>query len=514
MKKILSAAFSLALLVIAITLLCTGCGSSADSDGPLSVDTLPEVTTEAIEKGTLYVRCSEPEDNRFSIQFVGVVPTNYIDYVGFEACVVYPDGTRGTRQTVKLTTLYRSIENEDGETIITSENFGVKDGYLFARALDRIPTDEEDLTYEIAAYYVIENEKFYTAKQIFSIQALLKEHILANPKPFEVEDTSDIIEIQKWVRFTATQKSDNPAVSNTYYLGASLPSDSGRLKMYACFAVPSVHNNAVGIRYNFTQQTGENAGVSTSLRRFRANKLYKSVITETETLTIKDFGLEEGYLAVIPFEDYVNYVTCQGQLFNLELYFSRNAVETKIVDESLEFTAVSEQCVLTREGVAISDYTYIPTGYHEWNFFGKDYGNAKGDGKLRIRMTDATNVDGDYKFSLQIATAIPTRFSSRVAFVYTAYDKNGNVIGKANREIVANAVYVSIFDNDQKTMTPADFGVERGYIISMALNNIDYDGETESIKLEAYYMKDGAKQFVASQTVDFDTLRDMITVIQ
>ena len=202
------------------------------------------------------------------------------------------------------------------------------------------------------------------------------------------------------------------------------------------------------------------------------------------------------------------------KLFNLELYFSRNAVETKIVDESLEFTAVSEQCVLTREGVAISDYTYIPTGYHEWNFFGKDYGNAKGDGKLRIRMTDATNVDGDYKFSLQIATAIPTRFSSRVAFVYTAYDKNGNVIGKANREIVANAVYVSIFDNDQKTMTSADFGVERGYIISMALNNIDYDGETESIKLEAYYMKDGAKQFVASQTVDFDTLRDMITVIQ
>lgn len=515
MKKLIGTAFLLALAVVILTLVFTSCtsGTGEGTGDALDVGTLPEITTEKIEQGTLFVRCSEPEDNRFSIQFVGVCPTNYVDYVGFEACIIYKDGTRGSRQTVKLHTLYRSIENDEGKTVITSEDFGVEDGYLFVRALDRIPTDEEDLSYEVASFYVLENRKYYTAKQIFSIQDLLEEHILADPEPFRYQEVSDIIEVQKWARFESTQKLEDPALSKTFYLGASLPDANGRLKMFACFAVPTVNNNAVGIRYKFTQQSGEYEGVSTSLCRARTKTLYSQVITETETLTIADFGLEEGYLAVIPFEETVNFLTRQGFSLDIELHFSRNAVETTIADEALDFTTVTNKTVLTREGVSVSEYTYIPVGYHEWNFFGEKYHNAVGTGTLRIRLTDAANVLGQLKFSMQIATAIPTRFAQRVAYVYTAYDKDGNVVGLPNCEVSASTVYVSIFDNDEKTMIPADFGIERGYIMSMALNNIEYDDRIASIKLEAYYLKNNEKNFVASQTISLDTIRSMISVI-
>ncbi|MBQ7365402.1 MAG: hypothetical protein IJW46_07370 [Clostridia bacterium] len=510
MKKILGIAFLLA--VLTITLLLTACGN-AQSDETLSVNTLPEITTEEISQGTLYVRCSEPEDNVFSIQFVGAVPTNYVDYVGFEACIVYPDGTRGTRQTIKLHTLYRTVTGEDDDTVITSEDFGIEDGYLFVRALDRIPTDRKDLCYEIAAYYVIGNEKTYTAKQTFSIAGLLEEHILSDPKPFDIVDSTDLVDVQKWVKCEGSETLEDETLSSTYYLGASLPDDNGNLKMYACFAVPSAHINTTGIRYRFTQMSGALAGVSTQLCRVRANVLYKQVITETETLTVEDFGLTDGYLVLIAFEEAVNIVTRDGFSLNLLLYFSRNALETVISEQEFDFTELVKETVLSRQGVTVTQYTYIPTHFNDWMYFGEAYGNATGTGLFRIRLTDATNSDGDFEFSMQIATAVPTRFSPRIAFVYTAYDKDGNVIGTPNREINATTIYPTIFDNDGKTMTPADFGIERGYIMSMALNYIKYESEVAAIKLEAYYTKDNQKITLASQTISLDTLREYVDII-
>lgn len=520
MKKLLTLAFSLALLVIAVTLLCTSCQSAGEGgteNNAISVGTLPQITTEAIQQGTLFVRCSEPEDNKFSIQFVGVVPTNYVDYVGFEACIVYKDGTRGTRQIVKLHTLYRAIEDEEGKPIITSEDFGVEDGYLFVRALDRIPTDEEDLSYEISAYYVVGNKKYYTAKQTFSVQGLLEEHILSTPQNFSYAETSDLIEVQKWVRFESTVKHNDPALSKTYYLGASVPDANGNIKMYACFAVPSIDNNSVGIRYNFTQQEGDYAGVSTALARARTKTLYSRIITENkdEDLTIEDFGLSEGYIAVIPFSENVNILTRQGYLFNLDLHFSRNAVETAIAKEKLEFTEVVEKCVLTKTGVSVSGYTYIPTGYHDWMWFGEEYGNAKGVGKMRIRFTNASNVMGEYVFSMQLAAGVPTRFADRISYVYTAYDKDGNVVGAPNYEVSVGTLYTSIFDNNDKTLTSADFGFERGYIMSMVLNNMKYESDKiASFRLEAYYQKDGQKVQLSSLLIDLETVRKTVNIIQ
>ena len=512
MKRLLTAAITLAVLIIALTLTCTGCANpSGDTFATMSVGTLPEITTEAVEQGTLFVRCSEPDDNRFSIQFVGAVPTNRVDYVGFEACIVYQDGTRGAKSPVKLYTLYRSIENEEDGTAITAADFGMEDGYLFVKSLERVPTDEEGLAYEISAYYVIGNEKFYTAQQTFIIQDLLEEHILSNPEPFIHKETSEVIEVQNWVKMDSNKKLSQEA-SSTYYLGASLPDANGNLKMFACFAVPTLHNNAVGIRYNFTQKEGENAGVSTGLVRVRTKTLYNRVISENETLTIADFGLKEGYLAVVPFTENVNYLTRQGFSFNFELHFSRNAVETTVADESLDFTELAAQCVKTREGLAVETYTYIPTKYHEWNDFSANDGNAAGSGKLRIRLSDATNVLGIYKFDMQLATAIPSRFVSRACYVFTAYDKNGNVIGIPNCELAADAVYTSIIDNGDETLSASYFEekYERGYIMSIALNNIEYDHGIESIKLEAYYTKDGKKEVLVSLTVQLSTIRQMI----
>ncbi len=517
MKRLLIAATTLAVFIIVLTVACTGCAANNNGEGAaLSVGTLPEITTEAIQQGTLFLRCSNPEDNRFSIQFVGAVPTNHVDYVGFEACIIYADGTRSSRSTVKLYTLYRTIENEEGSTVITSEDFGIEDGYLFVRSLDRIPTDEEGLTYEIAAYYVIGNEKYYTAKQTFVIRDLLEEHILSNPLPFAHQETSEVIEVQKWIKFQTSNHTNDADISSIYYLGASLPDANGNLNMFVCFAIPTLNINTVGIRYNFTQKNGEYEGVSTSLCRVRTQTLYDTVITETETLTIKDFGVEEGYLAVIPFSDTVNFLTRQGFSFNLELHFSRNAIETSVAQETLDFTELLDSCVLTREGVSVSPYTYIPTKYHEWNDFSEEAGNATGTGKLRIRLTDATNVLGIYKFNMQLATAVPTRFASRISYVFTAYDENGDVVGLPNCEVSVSTVYSSIIDNDDEKLTASYFGeqYERGYIMSMALNNIEYDHEIESIKLEAYYTKDGVKYTVASLTVELATIRQMIAVVE
>ncbi len=518
MKRLLGIAFSLALITVALLLFCTGCGNqSVGTAGKLDPLPMPPITTEAINQGTLFVRCSEPEGNTFSIQFVGVCPTNYLDYVGFEACIVYADGTRGSRQIVKLRTLHRSIEDEEGNTVITPADFGeeYKDGYLFVRALDRIPVDDYTLSYEIASYYVVDNKKVYTAKQVYSLRALLEEHILIGNKPVEVGNESDLIEVQKWEKFENTHKHEDPKLSNTYYLGASIPDNHGNLQMYATFAVPDANATAVGLRYNFTQKSGENAGVSTSVSRAKALKLYKTIVTEKETLTLEDFGISEGYIAVVPFSEQINIISMEDFTFNLNIYYSRNAVETTLIDVKFDFKDVVAATVLSREGVGVTTYTYIPINYNQWTFFGKDQGNSIGDGVLRLRLTDATNYDGDYKFNMQIAAAVPTRFAQRVAFVYHLYDKNGNVIEPSNREIASDYIYRSIFVDDLDTvMTAKDFGLERGYIMSMNLNYIDYDSEIHSLKIEAYYKVDGIKHYVTSQTIEMETLRGMIDVIE
>ena len=508
MKKLLGAT----LLTVALTvliLIVSGCGVTSSTNETLGTIPLPEVTTEEIKEGTLFVRCSEPENNAFSVQFVGVVPTNYVDYVGFEACIVYPDGTRGTRKTTKLYTLYPAITNDDGEEVITSKDFGVENGYLFVRALDGIPTDEPDLYYEIMAYYVIGEEKTYTAKQIFSIKGLLEEHILADPKPFEVKEESAMIDVQEWVRFEDKNNTSENACP-VYYLGASLPDSHGNLRMFACFAVPTIHNNTVGIRYNFTQTSGDFSGTSTPISRIRTNTLYHRVISEDDELTIEDFGLSEGYLAVVSFSEYVNIVHRRDFTFNLLLYYSRNALETVIASEELDFNSLVKSTVLTNKGSEVKDYDYLITNYLDWFDLSEADGNAIGSGLLRVRLTNAQNEDGFFKYSMQVACAVPTRYADRIAFVYTAYDKNGNVIGTPGREVSATPIYPYLFDNGQDLMLPSHFGIERGYIMSMALNGIEYDSEIAAIKLEAYYRRGNDKTYLASMTVQLDTLKEKI----
>ncbi|MBR2987895.1 MAG: hypothetical protein IKC63_07725 [Clostridia bacterium] len=509
MKRLLGITLLLSALTVLVLLTCTGCTLFPGED-TVSAETLPPVTTAEIEEGVLFARCSEPENNAFSVQFIGVVPTSRVDYVGFEACIVYPDGTRGTRKTAKLYTLYSSVDSEDGEVTITSEDFGVKDGYLFVRTLDGIPIDQEGLAYEVAAYYMIGTEKTYTAKQVFDIQTLLEEHILTDPKPLPIEDRTELIDVQTWVRYENEDYDEESTLSPTYYLGASLPDANGNLKMYACVAVATEHLSHVGIRYNFTQKTGDYAGVSTALSRSKIYTLYRTVISESDTLTVEDFGLTDGYLALIPFEENVNIVSRAGYTFNLLLYYSRNALETVLVNNKLDFTQVIKSTVLSRKGAMIGTYTFIPTDYHEWMNFSEKDGNATGTGLLRIRLTDATNEDGDFKFSMQIATAVPTRFSNRIAFRYTAYDAEGNVVGTPNREINATTIYKTIFDNNDTVMKPSDFGMEYGYIMTMVLGYVEYDSGIESIKIEATYLKGEELVTLASLTVEMQTLRELI----
>lgn len=511
MKRLLTATFFTALFTVILLLLCTGCMTvSQNTDGTIAVDTLPPVTTEEIAKGTLFVRCSQPEENFFTVQFVAAVPTNRVDYVGFEACIVYPDGTRSSRVSKAIHTLYQSIENEDGKTVITSEDFGIENGYLFSRALERISTLEDELSYEIGAFYVIGDEKHYTAKQIFSVKALLEEHILSDPKPIEHKSESEIIEAQKWLPCT------DDSGKLTHYLGASLPDTNGNLKMFACFPVPSLNLNTVGMRYKFTKKSGENAGVSTSLQRAYTYTLYDAVITEDETLTIENFGLTEGYLAVIAFSQDVNYVERQDFDFDYTLVYSHNALEKTVAAEKRDFAVLRDATVITRVGVQVLPYTYIPTDFREWNDFSEADGNATGDGKYLIRLTNATNSQGIYKFKMQIASAIPTRFASRVAYVCTAYDKDGNIVGTPNVEIAVSDVYPSLLITDKEAITSEYFGEEfdRGYIASMTVKELDYDNGIEYFKIESYYVKDGVKTTVASLTIDFAVLRGMISVAE
>lgn len=518
MKQFRYILLTMLLMVLAVATL-TACGDAEDTS--LQVNPPPETTAEVIPEGVFYLRCSEPEDNRFAIQFIGAVPDCYVDYVGFEACIVYPDGKKGQRTVVRVTTLYKEITDSVTGELITSEDFGIEDGYLYIRALEKIPTDNDELYYEISSYYVVGKEKTYTAMQTFSIKDLLYEHILSNPQPFEVKEESPLLEVQKWVKQTykrpetqdETLLAEYAKLSDTYYIGSSAPDVNSKLKMTVCFALPSANNNSSGIRYNFTETQGDFKGVSTSVRRVRTYTLYEKVITETETLTIEDFGLTEGYLAVVTFEDDVNTISCKTYQLNLLIYYSRNALEFTVAESELLFGTVSGQTVISPYNTEVITYTYNPADFGEWLDYSAANGSAEGDGLFKIRFSTATNKDGAFKFSMQIATAVPTRFASRIAFVYSAYDEKGDPVDLENREIAVSTLYPTIFGNGNANITPADFDMERGYIMTMLLNNVAMHDNIHTFKIEAYYRNGDEKVYLTSLMIDKKDLTDHVEIV-
>ncbi len=449
--------------------------ASRDDDGPLSTDGVLVTEAPEIPEGVFYVRCSEPEENRFSIQFIGAVPTRSADYVGFEANQIYPDGTRGALTAVKLYTLYTEIEDPITGVTITPADFGMEDGYLFVRALDKIRTDQPDLSYEVAAFYVVGDEKIYTAKQTFSVEELLAEHILNDPHPIEIEEKSPLIDVQNWVRYTDEEIELAEGMSSDYYMGASAPDNNGNLDVYVCFALPDNLYNSVGIRYQFSMEDEENlVTVTTALSRIRTGVLYERVYSEKDILTIEDFGLTEGYLAVVCLSEYVNTVLREGNALNLVAYFSRNAIETRILDIQIDFSELLEKTVLVKAGVPVGTYTFIPTNYGDWDVFEEKAGNAEGEGALFIRVSRMVKADDARYFNVQLAAATPTRFAERISLFYTVYDENGTPVPeKIDKESEVLTLFGSIFGNSQEeSITSEDFGIERGYLMSMLLQNV------------------------------------------
>lgn len=518
MNKALKLALSMATLLLLTVVFLVGCGRfDPASDDVLSVGTLPETTAEVVPEGVLYVRCSQPEENKFSIQFVGAVPTRAVDYVGFEACKAYEDGSRGAVTAIKLYTLYNEVVDEDAGTTITAADFGMEDGYLFARALDGIPTDEPDLAYEISSYYVIGDQKVYTARQTFAVKELLEEHVLSDPEPFTVEKTSPIVDVQKWIPYT--QKADDSALSEVeedcvFYMGASAPDNNGNLALYICYPLAGNLYNDTGVRYRFTATEGENAGVSTALCRLRDDVVYEEVRTEKETLTIKDFGLEEGYIMVLKLSEQVNTVLRKGYLLELMAYYTRNALETKIIQTEIDFTALVEQAVVVPSAISVSTYTFIPNHYSDWIVFSEEAGNAVGEGVLRVRVSGLFNIDTVPCFDVQIAAATPTRFADKISLIYTVYDENGLPIsGKVDKESLVQTLFLTIFGNTQEEadkLSSLDFGVERGYLMSMLLKNIELSEANLTIGLRAVYVQGEEVVTLTSLKIPVQALVDRI----
>lgn len=492
-------------LVLAAVFFCS-CGAAQDTHHELSVET-PPVTTEApIPTGKFYVRCSEPEANQFFIQFVSAVPSAYVDYAGLEANKLYADNTRGPIESAKIRVLHEEITDTDRGITLTPQDFGLEEGYLFQRTLNKIPTNVEDLAYEVAAYYVIGDQKIYTAKQTFYIQELLNEHILATPKSFDVIETSPIIDVQKWNKYEMSAEDAETIVPETgvtlsknYFLGASKPDANGNVKMYLCYAIPSDDNTTVGIRYNFIESENEEEPqairATTTTRRVRTTTLYKTVISEKETLTAKDFGLSSAYLAVVALSQDLNTVLYENYDLNLVAYYSNNALEHQVITTTHNFIELVNECVVTYRGISVSTYTYMPLDYSNWYDFSSQNGNATGNGMFKVRVSKAKND----RFAIQIASAVSSRFLEKLVFVFSAYDKYGNPIYKGedeenrvpvqNEEIEISTLYTSIFGNTEP-FTPQDFGVERGYIFTMLLNNVELNSTTAKVKIDAYYRTD------------------------
>ena len=496
-----------ALLVLAVVFFCS-CQSEQDpSYGELSVNTAPETTAVVIPTGKFYVRCSEPEANQFSVQFISAVPSAYVDYAGLEANKLYADNTRGPIDATKIRVLHEEITDSNRGVTLTPQNFGLEEGYLFQRTF-KVPTNIDDLAYEVAAYYVIGDEKIYTAKQTFYIKELLYEHILATPKAFDVIETSPIIDVQKWNKYEMSAENaatiipeEGVTLSKNYFLGASTPDANGNVKLYLCYAIPSDDNTTVGIRYNFIEseiegETTDTIRAQTQTRRVRTNTLYRTVISEKDTLTAKDFGLTSAYLAVVTLSQDINTVLYENYDLNLVAYYSNNALEYPVITTTHNFTQLINECVVTYRGLSLATYTYQPLDYSSWYDFSSKNGNASGSGMFKVRVSRSIND----RFAMQIASAVPSRYLERLVFALSLYDKNGNPIYETdaeqnqvpvqNVETELSTLYPSIFGNDDTSITSQDFGIERGYIFTMLLNNIELTNNTAKIKIDAYYRTD------------------------
>lgn len=495
------------LLTLSIVLL-TSCQKRQETEAPFVTNTLPVTPEVTLPEGTLFIRCSEPEENLFSIHLVGAVPTRNIDYAGFSACLVYKDGTKGPLTPKNTTKLYREIVDEERDIHITSEDFGIKDGYMFGLVLDDVPVDVEDLRYEITAFYVIGKEKICTAHQVLSIQDLLNEHILADPKPIPVEETSPLIDTQKWVK--QVNEDHDPALgfSDTYYIGASVPDNNGNLTMYMCVALPDPHLYAAGLRYRFRSKNEGEHDMVTSTVRCRVSTLYRTVITETETLTPADFGMENGYLGVVEFHENINTVTRAGMDLEFKYYVSRNATETILFDEVLPFNDLVARCVQNKNAVGLGQYTFIAPR-HNWHALEEFQETIPHEGQMLLRVSDAY-LDGQRTvFDLQLAAAIPSRFVDRLSFTYTTRDAEGNQIDQ--KEVALSQVYPCIFRNDQESfITCTDLGLERGYVASMQLVRISYYDTDVTYDIQVHYSVGGVKTMVAHMSVEADVLLSMV----
>ena len=491
-------------LMLAVICFCS-CNSNKGPVHELSVNTAPVTTEAPIPTGKFYVRCSEPEANQFSIQFISAVPSAYVDYAGLEANKLYADNTRGPIDSTKIRVLHEEITDTDRGITLTPQDFGLEEGYLFQRMF-KVPTNIDGLAYEVAAYYVIGDEKIYTAKQTFYIKELLYEHILSSPKAFDVQEVSPIIDVQKWNKYEMSAENaaliepeEGVKLSKNYFIGMSTPDANGNVKMHLCYAIPSDDNTTVGIRYNFIESEieGEPDAIraKTQIRRERTNTLYKTVISEKETLTAKDFGLDDAYLVVITLSSDLNTVLRENYDLTIVTYYSANALEYQVINTTHNFIELVNECVVTYRSISVNTYTFQPLDYSKWVDFSTASGNATGSGLFKIRVSKEKNG----RFAMQIASAVPSRFLEKLVFVFSMYDKNGNPIYELdenenripveNEEIELSTLYPSIFGNTE-AITSKDFGIERCYIFTMLLNNIEIEGSTAKIKIDAYYRTD------------------------
>ena len=508
------------ILAALVATVVTGCSDSKQTD-PIVLNSLPDVTEEVIPEGVFYLRCTEPEANMFSIQFVGAVPTRNVDYVGFEASEIYSDGTKSQRSTIRLYTLYNEITDEDTGLTITSEDFGIEDGYLYVRALDNIPTNQPDLAYEVLAYYVVGDQKYYTAGQVFNVQELLEEHILADPNPMEHEEESPLIDVQKWVKYTYDMTEDedfDPAESDdllfgstqtkiNYFLGSGVPDNNGNLSMYICFPVSELSNSSVGIRYCFTQTEGTNAGASTSVTQNRTSVLYDSVRSSSKTLRISDFGLSSGYIAVI--EMRINTVLYSTFSLDFVAYTARNAIESVLISQEMPLSKIVDDTVSVTTALPVNTYTYIPQNYNLWELYSENNGNAEGDGAVLIRASRLIGSDPEaYTFDIQIAAAVPTRFVEELNCKFTMYDRYGNQKDEFTTPITV--LYEEIFGNSDGKYTSDDLGVENGYILSLIMGGLSFNDTDCTYEITVTSETNGAEEVLTSLSVDAGSIIDTI----
>lgn len=507
----------LAVFLLLVTITAISCATTHTQGEPLDTLTPPPVVEETKPEGILFLRCSEPDKNLFNLHIIGVTPTRNVDAVGFEACYYYEDGTKGALSVTQVQTIYHEITDEKRGVTITSEDFGVPNGYVFARSFSNLPTDQPGIKLEVSSFYVIGNEKFYTAHQILDLDSILYEHILADPQPLPIKDESPLIEVQKWVKYQAgptdTTGADDPFPS-VYYLGAATPDNNGNLSLYLCIGIPSASISDAGVRYRFRALDGDNAGTYSSTERVHVTSLYRQVITETETLTPADFGLEEGYVAVLELSRNVNSVSRIRAALELSGYISRNAVETEIFNRDISFAEVLAACVQNKKSLSILTYEHTRADYSRWLAFSETAGNALGNGVFLGRVTApflSSQAEESTKmvFNLQLALAIPSRFVDEMVFVYQAYDKDGNPIFK-DPAIRITAAYRSIFGDDGTTIYPADLGEERGCIISAALNGIECQNTDYTYSFRAYYRVGGEEVTVMDLSVTAKTLLALV----